>query len=107
MMASATEESSVPDELSPTQSPENMEVALAESRASAVRLLENLAQKIGASRAVKTAADSFEKAAQYVQAKSVKDLAAGIDRAVRRRPASSIAVAVVAGFLVGRALRSR
>jgi ElaB/YqjD/DUF883 family membrane-anchored ribosome-binding protein len=77
------------------------------SRESAARLLETLAQKVGGNRAVRTAATGVQRAAHYVQAHGVKDVATGIERVVRQRPAASIAVAVVAGFLVGRALRSR
>jgi ElaB/YqjD/DUF883 family membrane-anchored ribosome-binding protein len=77
------------------------------SRESAARLLENLAQKVGGSRAVRTAASGVQRAAHYVQAHGVKDVATGIERVVRRRPAAAIAIAVAAGFLIGRALRSR
>jgi hypothetical protein len=77
------------------------------SRESAARLLDSLAQKIGASRAVRNATSGVRRAAHYVQAHSVKDMALGIERAVRSRPAPALVVAVVAGFLAGRAFRSR
>ena len=77
------------------------------SSESAARLLDNLAQRIGASPAVRRAASEMQRAAQYVQAHSMKDVAIEIDRAVRGRPAAAMAIAVVAGFFVGRALRSR
>ncbi len=77
------------------------------SRESAARLLETFAEKIGANRAVRNAASGVQRAAHYVQAHSVRDVAAGLERAVRRNPAVSIAIAVAAGFLAGRALRSR
>lgn len=77
------------------------------SRESAARLLDTLAQKVGANRAVRSAASGVQRAAHYVQAYSVKDVATGIEKVVRRRPAAAIAIAIVAGFLVGRALRSR
>ena len=70
------------------------------SRESAARLLESLAEKIGSARAVRTAA-------HYVQTHSVQDVAFEVERAIRRRPAPAIAIAVLAGFLAGRALRSR
>jgi ElaB/YqjD/DUF883 family membrane-anchored ribosome-binding protein len=70
------------------------------SRESAARLLETLAQKIGSARAVRTAA-------HYVQTHSAQDVAFEIERAIRRSPAPAIAIAIVAGFLTGRALRSR
>jgi ElaB/YqjD/DUF883 family membrane-anchored ribosome-binding protein len=75
------------------------------SRESSVRLLENLASKIGAKRAVQSAAGGVHRAARYVQAHSVKDMATGIEQVVRRRPAYSIATAVLAGYLLGCVLR--
>lgn len=80
---------------------------LERSRDSAARLLEMLAQKVGAHRAVRTAASGMQRAAHYVQAHTVKDVVSGVERAARRRPAAAIAIAVVAGFLAGRALRAR
>jgi ElaB/YqjD/DUF883 family membrane-anchored ribosome-binding protein len=77
------------------------------SRESAARLLDSFARKVGGSRVVRSAASEVERAAHYVRAYPVKDVVAGIDRAVRGRPGSAIAIAAVAGFLVGRALRSR
>ena len=77
------------------------------SRESAARLLDTLAQKIGANRAVRTAATSVQRAAHYVQAHSLKDVATGLEQAVRSQPAASLAIAAVAGFLIGRAVRSR
>ena len=82
-----------------------MQTQLNESRASSMRLLDNLAAKIGATRAVKSATSGMERAAHYVQAHSVKDLATELEGVVRRRPAYSIAFAVVAGYLLGCALR--
>ena len=80
---------------------------LERSRESAARLLDTLAQKVGANRAVRTAATGVQRAAHYVQAHSVKQVASGIEKVVRQRPAAAIAIAAVAGFLFGRALRSR
>jgi ElaB/YqjD/DUF883 family membrane-anchored ribosome-binding protein len=80
---------------------------LEKSRESAAQLLESLAQKIGASPALRTAATGVHRAAHYVQAHSVKQALTGLERVIRKRPGYSIAVAIVAGFLVGRALRSR
>ncbi|HUB33978.1 MAG TPA: hypothetical protein VMA31_13140 [Bryobacteraceae bacterium] len=80
---------------------------LERSRESAAQLLESLAQKIGASPALRTAATGVHRAAHYVQVHTVNDALRGLGRVVRKRPAYSIAMAVVAGFLVGRALRSR
>jgi ElaB/YqjD/DUF883 family membrane-anchored ribosome-binding protein len=97
----------VADETISARNANELQAEMEKSRESAARLLENLSRKIGASRAMRTAVHRVERAAHYVQAHSVKDVAAGIERVVRGRPVASIAVAVVAGFLVGRALRSR
>ena len=82
-----------------------MQVELDRSREHSARLLDDLAQKIGAKRAVRGAAGKVHRAAHYVQAHSVKAVVTGIDRTIRSRPASSIAVAVLAGFILGRAWR--
>ena len=82
-----------------------LQAELDRSRESSIRLLDNLASKIGARRAVQSAAGGVHRAAQYVQAHSVKDMATGIEQVVRRRPASSIVAAVIAGYLLGCVLR--
>ena len=79
---------------------------LEKSRESAARLLDSLAQKLRFPGAVRHAATGIERAAHYVQVHSVKDVATGIGRLVRRRPAPTLLLAVIAGFLVGRALRT-
>lgn len=94
--------------ISPRNAQELQAEAEAErSRESAAQLLETLAQKVGAHQAVRSAASGVQRAAHYVQAHSVKDVASGIERALRTRPGAALAVAVVAGYLAGRALRSR
>ena len=95
------------DETVSARSPQDLALELEKSRESAARLLDTLAQKIGAAPVVHSAAGGIQRAAQYVQAHTVKDVFAGIGRAARRRPAAAIGIAVVAGFLVGRAIRSR
>jgi ElaB/YqjD/DUF883 family membrane-anchored ribosome-binding protein len=97
----------VADETISARNASELQAEVEKSRESAARLLENLSRKIGASRAMRTAATSVQRAAHYVQAHSVRGVATGIDRAVRTRPAASIAIAVVAGFFIGRALRPR
>lgn len=97
----------MPDETAPVQTLESLEAELEKSREAAVRLLENLARKVGAVSAVRHAKGGIHRAAHYVQAHSAEDLAAEVQRLVRRRPAYAIGVAIVAGFLVGRALRPR
>ncbi len=80
---------------------------LERSRRSAARLLETLAQKLGAAPGMRGAAGSVQRAAQYVQTHSWRDAITGIDRAARRHPAYAIAAAAMLGFFVGRAIRSR
>jgi ElaB/YqjD/DUF883 family membrane-anchored ribosome-binding protein len=96
------------DESAAAQSPQELQSELDQSRESAARLMESLARKLGATtKTVRKASGGVHRAAHYVQVHSAKDMAAELERLVRRRPAYSIAAAVVAGFLVGRALRSR
>jgi len=97
----------VADETLSAHNARELQVEVERSRESAARLLETLSDKIGASRAVRTAASGVQRAAHYVQAHSVKDVATGLEKAARSRPVAAIAIAVVAGFLFGRALRSR
>ncbi len=97
----------VADETLSARNAQELQAEVEKSRESAARLLDTLAQKVGGNRAVRSAASGVQRAAHYVQAHSVKDVAAGIERVVRSRPATALAVAVVAGFLVGRALRPR
>jgi ElaB/YqjD/DUF883 family membrane-anchored ribosome-binding protein len=96
-----------PDESTRLQTPREIERELEESRESAARLRDSLAQKLGIRSAVRNATSGVQRAAHYVQVHSVKDMATGFERLVLRRPATSVAAAVIAGFLVGRALRSR
>ncbi len=97
----------MPDETAPAQSPRDLQSDLEKSRESAERLLDTLARKIGASRAVRNAANGMQRAARYVHVQSARDFTAGLERLVRRRPAYAIAVAIAAGFLAGRAFRRR
>lgn len=97
----------MPDETAPAHSPQDLQSELDQSRESAARLLDNFARKIGGNYAVRKTAHSVNRAAHYVQEHSMKDVAAELERLVRQRPAYSIAAALLAGFLVGRALRSR
>lgn len=97
----------VSDETISTAGSHDLIAELDKSRESAARLLESLAQKLGATPVVRSAAGGVQRAAHYVQAHSVNDVLDGIERAARRRPVAAIGIAVAAGFLVGRALRSR
>jgi ElaB/YqjD/DUF883 family membrane-anchored ribosome-binding protein len=77
-----------------------LDAELERSRETSVRLLESLAQKIRTTRAMRRASSDLLE-------HSIKGAAAQVTRLVRRRPGISIMVAVAAGFLVGRAFRSR
>jgi ElaB/YqjD/DUF883 family membrane-anchored ribosome-binding protein len=106
-MMSARGNPAVSDEALSERNAHELQADMEKSRESAARLLDSLAYKVGGSRIVRSAASGVERAAHYVQAHSGKDIAVGIERALRSYPASAVAIAVVAGFLVGRALRSR
>ena len=71
------------DDAAPAQSPLDLQSELDKSRESAAHLLENLARKIAANRAVRHAATGVHRAAHCVQAHSVKDVATGVERLVR------------------------
>jgi hypothetical protein len=87
--------------------PEEVIAELDKSREHAALLLEKFAHKLGSNPMVRNAASGVQRAAQYVQAHTVDDMAAGAKRAIRKRPGAAIAAAVLVGFLVGRALRGR
>ncbi len=97
----------MPDETTPARGSGDLDSELAQSRETAARLMDNLARKIGASRRVRQAATRVRRAANFVQDHEWKGVAAGIGKAVGGRPAAWIVAAVVAGFLLGRALRTR
>ncbi|HEY1340521.1 MAG TPA: hypothetical protein VGF59_23575 [Bryobacteraceae bacterium] len=77
------------------------------SRETSARLRDTLARKLKIAPAVRQAANGVQCAAQYLQEHSVKDLASGLDRAVRQRPGAAILAAVAAGFVVGTVIRRR
>jgi ElaB/YqjD/DUF883 family membrane-anchored ribosome-binding protein len=77
------------------------------SRETAAQLLDTLARKIKAAPAIRQAASGVQHTARYLREHSIKDLASGIDRVVRRRPGAAVMVAVAAGFLLGSAIRRR
>jgi ElaB/YqjD/DUF883 family membrane-anchored ribosome-binding protein len=97
----------VADELTPAANPHDLQGELEQSRESAARLLDALARKLGTVGGMRGAACRAGRAARYVHDHSVRDMVAGIDRFVRRYPVPSAALAVVAGFLAGRVIRSR
>jgi hypothetical protein len=97
----------VADEMISAHNAHELQAEVERSRQSAARLLDTLAQKVGANATVRSAASNVQRAAHYVQAHSVKDVATGIERTIRSRPGAALALAVIAGYFAGRALRSR
>lgn len=95
------------DEAAPAQTPEQMQSELEKSRAASARLLDTLARKVRMNKTFRGTAGGIERAARYMHGDAVRRAAAGLDRLVRERPVYSIGAAAVAGFLIGRALRSR
>ena len=92
--------------------PASMRTELEKQRQVTARLLGDLGSAITRSaRQVRRGANSAARrtghAAQYVQEHYVRDWVAGLGRLVRKHPASSMAVVVLAGYAVGRALRRR
>src|SRR5437763_7679183 len=90
---------SVADETIAARNAYELQAEVEKSRESAARLLDTLAQKVGAHRVVQTAATSVQRAAHYVQAHSLTDMATELEEVVRSRPAASLAIAAMAGFL--------
>jgi len=78
-----------------------------QSRQSAARLLANLRRKLHRNLTVRNAAYSVERAARYVQVRSLRDGVAAVKKLVRREPVLALSIAVGVGFLVGTALASR
>jgi hypothetical protein len=50
---------------------------------------------------------SVTQAAHYLQGRYVREAATGAGRLIRRNPGAAVLAAVVAGFLIGRAIRRR
>lgn len=90
-------------EEAPAHNLEELKSDLEKSSQTAANLLDALARKLKATRA----AHRIGSAARYVQAHSMREVATGIERWIRRRPASAILAATIAGFVVGRALRPK
>lgn len=56
--------------------------------------------------AAQTAADKIESASTYLRQHEVNDMMSDLETAVRTHPTESLVVALAAGFLLGRALKS-
>ncbi len=93
------------EEAVPAQNRQDLESELTQSKQSSARLLDDLARKVGSNRTIRSATQGVQRAAHYVQEHSAKDIAAEMERLMRKQPVVTIAVAVAAGFLVGRAIR--
>src|SRR5690348_4644177 len=89
------------DEALPGSSLQDVQAEFERSRESSVRLLEALKQKVGGTRAVRQAANSVQRAAEYVQSHPP---GAGVVRFVRRRPLTAALAGVAAGFLLAAAV---
>jgi hypothetical protein len=87
--------------------PEKLEAELERSRQNAARLLESLAVKLHSGPILRQASSGFNRAAEYIRDSSMKDYGSRLNRVICRWPATSILVAVAAGFLTARALRHR
>jgi ElaB/YqjD/DUF883 family membrane-anchored ribosome-binding protein len=74
------------------------------SRETAARLMEAFARKLYRNSVTRKAANGVERAAQYVQAHSWEEMAAGIESFARRKPLAALSIAAAVGFVVGRAL---
>lgn len=87
------------------ETPANMQAELEEQRRRSARLLHDFALALynSAGRVPRT----VSQAAHYLQGRYVKDFANGAVRIMQRNPGAAMAAAVVAGFLIGRALRRR
>lgn len=89
--------------------PAMMRTELERQRQDTRRLLNDMASAIAksAGHVGRRAGTAAGHAAQYVQEHRVGEMVTGLGRFIRRHPASTLAGAVIAGFLVGRALRNR
>jgi ElaB/YqjD/DUF883 family membrane-anchored ribosome-binding protein len=95
----------MPEKAVPAKNQQDLESELNKSKQSSARLLDDLARKVGSNRTVRIATRGVQRAAHYVQEHSAKDIAVKAERLVRKQPIVTIAAAVAAGFLVGRAIR--
>jgi ElaB/YqjD/DUF883 family membrane-anchored ribosome-binding protein len=71
---------------------------------SAANLFQKFRYRIQNNRTVRRARDSV---AHYVHDHSPKNMAAGVERLIRQRPATALVIAAAAGFLIGRTVRRR
>ncbi len=93
------------DDTTPAQSDRELEAELNRSRESAVRLLEGFARRMGMAR--HTAEVKLHRTMEYVQTRSVRNVAAGLGGMARRRPLQAFAAAAVVSYLITRAVRTR
>ncbi len=95
--------------------PPRLAADLEKERQSSARLMDKLSESIKANIPSKEearemlhdAGTKVQDAARYVREHYLKEVTSGVEGYARRRPAASLAVAAAAGFLLGRALRSR
>ena len=96
----------------PEAGPSSVREGLEQQRQTSARLLNELAAALSksagsVSERAAAAARRTGQAAHYVQERYLKEAATGLGRFIRRHPASSLLVAVIAGFAVGQAIRRR
>jgi ElaB/YqjD/DUF883 family membrane-anchored ribosome-binding protein len=89
--------------------PAIMRTELERQRQDTKRMLNDLASAIAksAGHVSRRAGTAAGHAAHYVQEHKVGEVVSGLGRFIRRHPASTVAGAMVAAFLIGRALRNR
>jgi len=98
-------DTSVPITRQPVVTPARLQAELEVEQRKTARLLHDFAQALysSAGRVPRT----VSQAAHYLQGHSVKEAATGAGRVIRRNPSAAMLAAVVAGFLIGRAIRQR
>jgi hypothetical protein len=103
-----------------TGTPDEMPVAISaeieKQRQSSARLLRDFADTLQrtartlpskAGRSAGRAATQLQISARYVQRQYLRGMAGGLSRTASRHPVPALLVAAAAGYVVGRALRSR
>ncbi len=98
-------EPSIPITRKTAEASVNIQAELDEQRRKSARLLHDFALALYASAGKLPRGVSH--AAHYLQGRYVREAATGAGKFLRRHPGASMMAAVVAGFLVGRALRRR
>jgi len=91
----------------PVDSTLNLHAEFEHSPRSAANLLQQFRYRIQNNRTVRGAMSSMGGARDYMRDHSISDIAEEVQAMVRRKPGTALAVAALAGFLLGRAIRNR